>query len=113
MLTNSRRIMLVLMAGILLSLVGQSASSAASSAAINSAFKNIYKKLAASGNTDAITVLTYYDVEVKKAIGKIIDRKVGCDVKSKNRYKVIAFDTSQPEVAQLINGFYLGFCNSQ
>ena len=113
MLTNGRRFMSILLAGVLLSLVGQSASSAASSAAINSAFKNIYKKMVATGNTQAVGVLTYYDVEVKQAIGKILDRKVGCDAKSKNRYKIIAFDTSQSEVTQVIYGFYLGYCNSQ
>jgi PIN domain nuclease of toxin-antitoxin system len=103
----------VIVVVILMTFMSQSTSFAASSAAINKAYKDMYRKLANQGNTDAVSAVTYYDVQIKKAIGKILDRKVNCDTKSKNHYKAIAYDTSQPEIDQLISGFYLGYCNAK
>jgi hypothetical protein len=103
----------VLAISIILTFVGTQNSFAASQSAIDAAYKQMYKKLADQGNNLALTAVTYYDTQVKQAIGKILDRKVNCDNKSKARYKIVAFDTSQSEVNQLINGFYLGFCNAK
>ena len=93
--------------------MSQSVSFAASSAAIDKAYSAIYRKMASQGNNAAVSVMTYYDVQIKQAIGKVLDSKVNCDTKSKNRYKAIAYDTSKPEVDQLISGFYLGYCNAK
>jgi hypothetical protein len=88
-------------------------SSGASRSQIDAAFKNIYREMVAQGNNDAIAAMTYYDTEIRQAIGKILDRKVNCDTRSKNAYKVKAFNTMAPEVDQVINGFYLGYCNAR
>jgi hypothetical protein len=107
------RLKAVIVFSIILSLSSQSSSFAASKVSINNYYKKIYRQMASTGNNDALSALTYYDVEIKQAIGKILDGKIKCDTKSKKRYKTIAYDTSNSEVDQLIFGFYLGYCNSK
>gem|GEM_PF-6530554 len=113
MTLKSNRFIKVVVVILLMTFMSQSVSFAASSAAISKAYRDLYRKMGSQGNNDVLSVMTYYDVQIKQAIGKVLDRKVNCDTKSKNRYKAIAYDTSQPEVDQLISGFYLGYCNAK
>ena len=89
------------------------ATNAASQSKIDAYYKKIYRQLVSSNNTDAITAITYYDVEIKQAIGKVLDGRVKCDSRSKNAYKTKAFDPNSSEVDQVIFGFYLGYCNAK
>ena len=103
----------ILVLSLLLSVGVQSTSHAASKSKIDAYYKNIYRQLVNSGNNDALAAITYYEMDVRQAIGKVIDGKVKCDDRSKQNYRSKAFDTSQPEVTQLISGFYLGYCNAR
>lgn len=107
---NTKFVSVVSIAIILLS---QNPSHAASKSKIESYYKKIYRTMATQGNEDALNAMTYYDVEVKAAIGRILDGKIKCDSRSKQKYKNLAYDTWQSEVTQFINGFYLGYCNSK
>ena len=113
MLKKEKKIGLLVTSTLIFSLMGQSTGLAASKASIENYYKKIYRELSSQGNNDGIAAMTYYDVEIKQAIGKVLDKKVKCDSQSKNRYKAIAFNTSRPEVDQIVFGFYLGYCNSR
>lgn len=113
MAIRSKKTKAILASVLLMSLSGQSSSYAASSANIEKYYKKIYRQLSSQGNNDGIAAMTYYDVEIKQAIGKVLDKKVKCDTQSKNRYKAIAFNTSNSEVDQIVYGFYLGYCNAR
>jgi hypothetical protein len=102
-----------IVAALILTLITQPTSHAASKSSIDSYYKKIYRELSSQGNNDGIAAMTYYDVEIKQAIGKVLDRKVKCDSQSKSRYKAIAFNTSSAEVDQIVYGFYLGYCNAR
>ena len=97
----------------MLTISSQTSSFAASRASIDATYKKMFRQLSSQGNNEAIAAMSYYDVEVKAAIGKMLDGKIKCDAKSKRLYKSIAFDTLQSERDQFIYGFYMGFCNSQ
>lgn len=92
---------------------GASIASAASQSKVNALFKKIMQQALNTGNNQEVGVLNYYDTQIKQAIGKVLDGKVKCDQKSKNTYKAIAYDQTQPEQLQVIEGFYLGYCNAK
>ena len=98
---------------LVLTFAGQPVGHAASKSKIEAWYKKIYRQMVAANNNEALYALTAYDVEVKRAIGRVLDGKTKCDSRSKALYKSKAFDSYSSEVDQVINGFYLGYCNAK